>query len=434
MEKKIDISVILPSLNVAAYIEETIESVIRQTLRNIEIICVDAGSTDGTLEILREYEKKDSRIKIILSEKKSYGYQINIGMRQAVGRYVAIVDTDDLISADMYEVLYRIALKEDVDFIKADYYEVSGRGNRLIVKRTVPIVTGKDLYNRVIDITEEQQCFQPQITATWSGIYKREFIEKNHIVHNETNGASYQDTGFWFQTYAFASRAYFVNQSFYMYRVDNPNSSVNSKQKIFCICDEYNFVLQRLQEEKLLFVFGNTFSYIFYQKYKRNMERISKAFHLDFLHRFSRDFQWLLEENVLHTESWEYDSQLEIENIIDNPKEYYENVLRKRRKFIKELEQYEQIIIYGAGKIGNDLFHEIKKTEHVLCFAVSEDTESRELEGKPIVNIADLIEYRESAVVVIAVKIKEYKNEMILRSQELAFMNIVTIPYGIMDF
>lgn len=434
MKRNIDISIILPSLNVAAYIEETIESVIRQTLRNIEIICVDAGSTDGTLEILREYEKKDSRIKIILSEKKSYGYQINIGMRQAVGRYVAIVDTDDLISADMYEVLYKIALKEDVDFIKANYYEVSGRGNRLIVKRTVPIVTGKDLYNRVIDITEEQQCFQPQITATWSGIYKREFIEKNHIVQNETKGASFQDTGFWFQTYAFAERAFFADQAFYMYRIDNPNSSVCSKEKVFCICDEFDFVLQRMQQEKIFSVFQDTFSYIFYQKYKRNMERIDKTYHMAFLQRFSQDFRRLFESGMLRTKNWEPHEQTEIQELICDPGNYYEAVLRKRRKFIEELEHHKQIIIYGAGKIGQDLLRELKKADCVLCFAVSDTIEKPELGGKPIVNIADLTQYRKSAAVVIAVKIKNYEEQMILRSQQLGFEYIVTIPYGIMDF
>ena len=68
------VSIIMPSLNVVDYIQECMESVVNQTLKDIEIICVDAGSTDGTLEILREYEEKDSRVKIILSDRKSYGY------------------------------------------------------------------------------------------------------------------------------------------------------------------------------------------------------------------------------------------------------------------------------------------------------------------------------------------------------------------------
>ena len=95
------ISIIMPSLNVAAYIRECIESVINQTITDIEILCIDAGSTDGTLEILEEYAIKDSRIRLIKSDKKSYGYQINTGIDMAMGEYLGIVETDDCIETDM---------------------------------------------------------------------------------------------------------------------------------------------------------------------------------------------------------------------------------------------------------------------------------------------------------------------------------------------
>ncbi len=90
-KEKICISVIMPSLNVAKYMRECLESVLNQKLREIEILCVDAGSTDGTLEILEEFALKDSRIRIIKSEKKSYGYQLNIGISVAKGEYIGII-------------------------------------------------------------------------------------------------------------------------------------------------------------------------------------------------------------------------------------------------------------------------------------------------------------------------------------------------------
>lgn len=80
------VSIILPSLNVASYIRECLESVTRQTLKDIEIICVDSGSTDGTLEVIREFEAKDPRVKVIVSDKKSYGRQMNLGFDAATGR------------------------------------------------------------------------------------------------------------------------------------------------------------------------------------------------------------------------------------------------------------------------------------------------------------------------------------------------------------
>lgn len=107
----------MPSFNVAEYIEECMESVIRQTFVDIEIINVDAGSTDGTLEILRKYAEKDTRIRMICSDKKSYGHQVNIGVELAKGKYIGIVDTDDKIANNMYEILYK-EMEEDVDYVK----------------------------------------------------------------------------------------------------------------------------------------------------------------------------------------------------------------------------------------------------------------------------------------------------------------------------
>ena len=116
------LSILLPSLNVAAYIRECIESVLKQTLTDIEILCIDAGSTDGTCEIIQEYAAKDNRIRVIPSDKKSYGYQINLGINMARGEYLGIVETDDSIEPDMYEVLYKAAVENDLDYAKAGFY------------------------------------------------------------------------------------------------------------------------------------------------------------------------------------------------------------------------------------------------------------------------------------------------------------------------
>ena len=97
----VKVSIIMPSLNVANYISECMDSVINQTLSDIEILCIDAGSTDGTLDILRDYESKDNRIKVIVSSMKSYGHQVNMGLDMAKGEYIGIVETDDYIESYM---------------------------------------------------------------------------------------------------------------------------------------------------------------------------------------------------------------------------------------------------------------------------------------------------------------------------------------------
>ena len=89
------VSVLMPSLNVAPYIRQCMESVIGQTLQEIEILCIDAGSADGTAEVLREYAGKDPRVTLLHSDVKSYGHQINMGLENATGEYIGIVETDD---------------------------------------------------------------------------------------------------------------------------------------------------------------------------------------------------------------------------------------------------------------------------------------------------------------------------------------------------
>ena len=97
------ISVIMPSLNVVSYIEESVKSVLNRTFRDIEILCVDAGSTDGTLEKIKKISLDDKRVILIKSDIKSYGHQVNLGINFAKSEYISIVETDDFICENMLE-------------------------------------------------------------------------------------------------------------------------------------------------------------------------------------------------------------------------------------------------------------------------------------------------------------------------------------------
>ena len=128
----------------AGYIRECIQSVGKQTLREIEILVVDAGSTDGTREILEEFACNDARIRIISSDKKSYGYQVNIGISLARGEYIGIVDTDDFIVPEMYEKLYDRAKKYDLQYCKGmseAFVDIHGYGK---LTQPMPIFEDKE--------------------------------------------------------------------------------------------------------------------------------------------------------------------------------------------------------------------------------------------------------------------------------------------------
>ena len=309
MGSGIKVSVILPSLNVAMYIEECMESVLRQSLQDIEIICVDAGSDDGTLEVLKKYAAADKRVKVILSDKKSYGYQLNLGIDAACGEYIGIVDTDDYVPEEMYGELYHKAKENKADFVKADFYRFTGNGCKR--KKTLCRLTeDMSYYNRVINIEKEPECFLFPMN-TWSGIYNKKFLSDHGIVHNESEGASFQDNGFWFQTFMYAKRAFFLNKPYYRNRRDNPASSVYSKDKVYCVCEEYRFIEDILNKERRYFeTYKYVFTYIYFQVCKWNLYRIASAYRKDFLERFAEDFERfykrsMLKQSMFCAEDWQ---------------------------------------------------------------------------------------------------------------------------------
>lgn len=220
------ITVILPSLNVKKYIRECMDSVIGQSFRELEILCIDAGSTDGTLEILEEYALSDQRIRIIHSEVKSYGKQINMGFELAEGKYVAIVETDDYIDLSMYEKLYAVAEENQLDFVKADF-----RGFRVLRSGTVIYDEGRvwgdsEVYGKILSVIEFPKLYLRDVNI-WKGIYRRDFLIKNAIRLNETAGAAFQDIGFSMLFLLHAKRGMYVDDLFYYYRRDNEDSSSN---------------------------------------------------------------------------------------------------------------------------------------------------------------------------------------------------------------
>ena len=97
------VSIIVPTYNVENYLVECLESIVNQTLKDIEIICIDDGSTDNSGKILDEYAQKDSRIKVIHKENAGYGKAMNLGLDNATGEYIGFVDSDDFVGEDTYK-------------------------------------------------------------------------------------------------------------------------------------------------------------------------------------------------------------------------------------------------------------------------------------------------------------------------------------------
>jgi glycosyltransferase involved in cell wall biosynthesis len=238
------VSLIVPSLNVGDYIKECMNSVTRQSLREIEILCVDAGSEDGTREILQTYADADKRVRIIDSSMRSYGHQVNLGIAAASGEYVGIVESDDYVDRDMYRYLYQQARQYDVDVAKADSIFVYDgfEGRRVFEEHH--LFSQKDQSSYFTKVTNDKMLFL-HITDSnlWNGIYRRDFLLDRDIRLNESRGAAFQDIGFQQQVHTLAESFVYSDKPVYFYRMDRATSSTNQPGWLRYICQESEFLL-----------------------------------------------------------------------------------------------------------------------------------------------------------------------------------------------
>lgn len=332
------VSIILPIYNVQEYLAEALDSVVGQTLQDLEIICVDDGSTDGSLDIIREYAAKDPRIVVITGPNGGYGKAMNKGLDRATGEYVGIVEPDDYVDPNMYDELYRVAKSHNLDLVKSDFYRFTRDQQGKEHLQYELLDKTRTRYAQVLCPAQDPSCIRFTLN-TWTGIYRREFLEAYHIRHNETPGASFQDNGFFFQTFVRAQRAMIVGKAYYHNRRDNPNSSVKSKAKVYCMNIEYDFIRDLLMREPELW---ERFQYMYWWKKYHNYwfthERIDDSYKEEFLDRMRQEYKRAhmlgqLDPKLFTKSEWQT-----IEALI-NRADGYVSVLRSF-KFVRKISPY----------------------------------------------------------------------------------------------
>ena len=356
----IKVSVIVPVYNIEKYLRECMDSIISQTLKEIEIICVDDGSTDGSPGILDRYAAVYDNIKVIHQQNQGYGSAVNTGINISKGQYIGIVDSDDFISPYMYEKLYGKAVLLDADFVKSNFFEVKGSAPKYKLRHFNTI--SKE-YEKIQDSTGERSkkaIFDYRTMKVWTGIYKLSFIKENGIEFNESPGAAFQDNGFWFQTAVCAKRVGFLNDAFYYYRKDNMGSSIHDKDKVYDIVGEYNFIREFLKKDNERF--KEYYKYFVIQKYYAyidNFRRISEKHKLPFLRKAAKEFESDISKmNEIETDSYMLDEYAvgEMLRIVDSPEiYYYESSVDRLKKAYKKIDEdfYElkNIMANGKGKL-----------------------------------------------------------------------------------
>ncbi len=312
-----EISVLIPIYNVEKYLDSCLGSLVSQSFTDFEAICVNDGSTDGSREIIQRYLDADARFRVVDKANSGYGASMNRGLDAARGRYIAILESDDLFEPDALALLHDAAEKNDADVAKANFYLYwSSPEERRELFR---VVDGREAGTTLRPLDDFSVFFRKP--SIWSALYRRCFLVENGIRFLETPGASYQDSGFNFKVWAAARRAAFIPDAVLDYRQDNEQSSVNSPGKMFCVCDEYaeieSFVRARggVDETTLLGILQR----MRLDSYLWNYDRLAPELRPAFAERAAADFRGALERGGLDLSLFEPAARADLDALVADP-------------------------------------------------------------------------------------------------------------------
>ncbi len=372
------ISVIITIHNAEKYLYECLDSVCAQSFREIEILCIDGGSTDSSPEIVSRYAKEDQRIRMINDPNTSYGHKVNIGIEQARGEYISVLESDDYYEKTMLEDLWTIVEKYHPDMVNGEYelfWDVHG------IRFHLP----HQLYSRQ---PYDQLLYNAQHTENleimdrfWTGIFRREFIQEKGIRLNESPGASFQDMSFRFLLSVLAETTYHLHTVVYQYRMDNPGSSMKDPSKTVVIADEHAYLQQELEKRRI--TDKNIWYLRYYWKYMDfygNIHRLQGPGREALFERYREELQKDWEQGVFADYSKERYPFAD-QQIFENPDAYRGKIeadfqgfcqyTEHQQLLLAQIADAEKIIIFGSGQMGRLLLNrELKAVrKRVCCFA-----------------------------------------------------------------
>lgn len=295
------VSVIVPFYNVEGYIEKCLESLVNQTLQEIEIILVNDGSQDRSINIVKKFLERYPE-KIVYLEKENGGLSDarNYAIPYAKGEYIAFLDSDDYVEKDMYEEMYKVAKKENGDFVECNFYwEYPDKKKEDIGKK----YTGKS------------EMIQKVRVVAWNKLIKRDILEKTGIQFPK--GHRYEDVEFTYKLIPFLNKVSFLNKScvHYVQREESISNSQNERNKE--IFDVLEHVIEFYKKNGI------------YEQYKNELEYVYAryAFCSSFL-RIVKIENEEIKEKMLQ-ETWD--------RVHKNFPNWKQNPILKRNKSMKDL-------------------------------------------------------------------------------------------------
>ena len=240
------ISVIIPVYNVEQYIDKCLDSLVKQTFKDLEIIIVNDGSPDNSEAIIKKYEKKYKNIKYFKKENGGQSSARNFGLKHATGRYITFIDSDDYVSYDMYEKMYEKATSGDYDVVMCDL-------NYVYPDKKVRVSCGiKE------DTTNIKDVLLNNYPVVWNKLFKRELFEDNNLLFK--TGVWFEDVEFLYRIFPYVKTVGVIHEPFnqYIQREGSVMKTVN--QKIYDYIGNMNGIIDFYKERKL------------YDEYKKEIE------------------------------------------------------------------------------------------------------------------------------------------------------------------
>lgn len=316
------VSILVPICNVESYLRECLNSLVNQTLREIEIICINDGSTDSSLSIIREYERRDERIVVIDKPNSGYGDSMNKGIELARGEYIGIVESDDFASLNMFETLYKEAAKNDLDVVRSNYY-AHRTGEDSSCDYLVENLAACGSYDKVFHPIDNPRVFMCQ-PAIWTSIYKKSMIDNEEVRFLPTPGASFQDTAFYFKAFYAADRVKLLKDGYLHYRIDNANSSVKNQNKLFCVCDEYAEVWEYAKRDHDKFqIIKYWIPRQQYEGYLWNLNRLAPELQQLFYSRYVEEFSKIKAAGLIDADRFDSRTLARLNRMTNDSEAYF---------------------------------------------------------------------------------------------------------------
>lgn len=236
------VSVIVPVYNTSEYLERCFESITNQTLKEIEIIAVNDGSTDNSLSILEQFQNVDTRIKVISINNKGVSNARNIGIENANGEYVTFVDSDDWIDTNMLSEMWQIAVDNSCDVVLSTYVREYTEGSKIkkLEYNNIEFFDSNDvkykLYRRMIgpigaEIKDPSNI--DSLIIPCSKLYKTKVLKENNIFFEDINKVGAEDCLFNIEVFNYVKKAIFINKPFYHYWKGNTQSITSVYKREF---------------------------------------------------------------------------------------------------------------------------------------------------------------------------------------------------------